>query len=433
MGYDKTFFGNPDYNFSDVEVHIARARVEHDIFDVLTFNASLQYANYDKFYANLVPGGGTTATTATLSGYESGTKRESLIGQANFIGTFETAGVGHTLLVGAEFTTSDTDSIRNRARFNNGADTSVTVDLADVITPPSFTLEPQRASTSDLRTFSFYVQEQIDFGIVQLVGGIRYDEFDLTSTDLVADFDGARLDKKWSPRLGLIVKPQDNISLYASFAESFLPQSGDQFTVLSQLTESLEPEKFSNYEAGLKWAIQRELLLTAAVFKLERSNSRSIDPDTSLTTLVGESTTKGFEIGLAGEVVPNLNVSLGYAYLDAEITASSDLATIGTPLQQVPESHFTAWARYDVNERLGFGAGLIHQTSQFASTSASAVTLPGYTRVDLAVFYDVSENVALQINVENLFDENYYPSAHGNNNIQPAEPLNASLSARVSF
>ncbi len=433
MGYDKTFFGDPDYNFSDVKVHVARARVEHDIFDLLTFNASLQYANYDKFYANLVPGGGTTATTATLSGYESGTKRENLIGQANFIGTFETAGVGHTLLVGTEFTTSDTDSIRNRARFNNDADTSVTVDLADVITPPAFTLEPQRASTSDLRTFSFYVQEQMDFGIVQLVGGVRYDEFDLTSTDLVANFDGARIDKKWSPRLGLIIKPQEDISLYASFAESFLPQSGDQFTVLSQLTESLEPEQFTNYEAGLKWAIERELLLTAAAFKLERSNSRSVDPDTDLTTLVGESTTKGFEIGLTGEVVPNLNVSLGYAYLDAEITDSADPATIGMPLQQVPESHFTAWARYDVNDRLGFGAGVIRQTSQFASTSASAVTLPGYTRVDLAVYYDVSENVALQLNVENLFDEDYYPSAHGNNNIQPAEPLNASLSARVRF
>ncbi len=432
-GYDKTFFGDPDYNFSDAKVHIARARVEHDIFDVLTFNASLQYADYDKFYANLVPGGGTTATTATLSGYESGTRRENLIGQANFIGSFETGGVSHTLLVGTEFTTSDTDSDRNQARFNNGASSSVTVNLADVITPPAFTLVPQRATTSNLRTFSFYVQEQMDFGILQLVGGLRYDEFDLESTDLVASFDGARLDKKWSPRLGLIVKPQDDISLYASFAESFLPQSGDQFTVLDQLTESLEPEKFSNYEVGLKWAIQRELLLTAAVFKLERSNSRSVDPATQLTTLVGESATKGFEIGLAGELVPNLNVSLGYAYLDAEITESANPATIGTPLQQVPESHFTAWARYDVNDRLGLGAGAIRQTSQFASTSASSVTLPGYTRVDFAVFYDVSENVALQLNIENLFDENYYPSAHGDNNIQPAEPLNASLSARVRF
>jgi catecholate siderophore receptor len=432
-GYDKTFFGDPDYNFSDVEVHIARARVEHDIFDVLTFNASLQYSNYDKFYANLVPGGGTTTTTATLSGYESGTKRENLIGQSNFIGTFETAGVAHTLLVGTEFTTSDTDSDRNQARFNNGASTSVTVNLAEVITPPAFTLVPQRATTSDLRTFSFYLQEQMDFGIVQLVGGVRYDEFDLTSTDLVTNFDGARVDKKWSPRFGLIVKPQDDISLYASFAESFLPQSGDQFTVLDQLTESLEPEKFSNLEAGLKWLIRPELLLTAAVFKLERSNSRSVDPVTSLTTLVGESTTKGFEVGLAGELVPNLNVSLGYAYLDAEITESANPATIGLPLQQVPESHFTAWARYDLNDRLGFGAGVIRQTSQFASTSASAVTLPGYTRVDMAVFYEISDNVSLQVNVENLFDENYYPSAHGDNNIQPAEPLNASLSARVRF
>jgi len=86
-----------------------------------------------------------------------------------------------------------------------------------------------------------------------------------------------------------------------------------------------------------------------------------------------------------------------------------------------------------VNDRLGFGAGVIRQTSQFASSSANSVMLPGYTRVDLAVFYELSENVSLQLNVENLFDENYYPSAHGDNNIQPAEPLNASVSARVRF
>lgn len=432
-GYDETFFGDPDYNTSDFKAHIARARFEHDFSDAIGFNASVQYADYDKFYSNIVPGGGTTATTVTLSGYESGTDRENLIGQANLIGTFDTGPVGHTLLVGVEASSQDTASVRNRALFNNGADTSVTVPLDETISVPAFTLEPQRASDSDLSTLSFYVQEQMDIGILQLVAGIRYDDFDLETVNLLNNFSGSREDDRWSPRLGLIVKPQENVSIYASYSESFLPQSGDQFTVLNPTSVTLEPEKFENLEAGVKWAIHPELLLSAAIFRLERSNTQAPDPDNpGFTILAGESRVDGFEIGLAGEVVDNLNVSLGYAYLDGEITSDTNSADAGTALQQVPKHHITAWARYDLTDRFGLGAGVIHQSDQFASMSNNVV-LPAYTRVDAALFFDVTDRLAMQLNVENLFDEDYYPAAHGDNNIQPAEPLNASLSARLRF
>lgn len=433
MGYDETFFGDPDYNISEVEVHIARARVEHDFSSALTFNASLQYADYDKFYANLVPSSVTTATTVRLSGYESGTKRTNLLGQTNLIGNFDTGSIAHTLLVGAEFSSADTDSVRDQARFNNGADSSITVPLADVIVPPAFTLVPQRASTSDLSTVSFYIQEQMDLGIIQLVAGVRYDEFDLETVNLVANYAAARKDSRWSPRLGLIVKPQDNISLYASYSESFLPQSGNQFTVLDAVDAALVPETFENLEAGIKWAVHSNLFLTAAIFRLTRDNTQAPDPAGSgLTVAAGESRVEGFEFGLAGELVDNLNVSLGYAYLDGEITQTTNAAAAGTVLQQVAKHHITAWGRYDVTDRLGFGAGVIHQSKQFASLSNNVV-LPAYTRVDAAIYFEVSDAVSLQLNVENLFDEEYYPSAHGDNNIQPAEPLNASIGARLSF
>ncbi|WAT19216.1 TonB-dependent siderophore receptor [Aurantiacibacter sp. MUD11] len=432
QGYDETFFGDADYNLSDIEVHIGRARLEHDFSDGWSLNASLQYADYDKFYSNIVPGGGTTATTVNLSGYESGTDRVNVIVQANIVGQFETGSLGHTLLIGAEATTSETDSVRDRVLFNNGTATSVTVNLADTIAVPAFTLAPQRASASELSTVSLYAQEQLDIGILQLVAGVRYDRFDLESTDFIASFSGARVDEKVSPRFGVILKPQDNLSIYASYAESFLPSAGDQFTVLSQQDQGLEPESFENLELGLKWAPHRELLLTAAVFRLTRSNTPSVDPTTNLTTLVGESTVEGFELGLVGEPVDGLSVSLGYTYLDAEITDSADATDIGTVLQQVPEHQVTAWARYDVTDRLGFGAGVIHQSDQFASNSNNVV-LPAYTRVDAAIFFEATDTLSLQVNVENLFDEDYYPSAHGDNNIQPGAPLNASVGARLRF
>ena len=431
-GFDETFFGDREYNFSDVEVHIARTRLEHDFSDAWSVNASLMLADYDKFYANIVPAG-ATATTTRLAGYQSGTDRQNVIGQVNLVGQFETGSLGHTLLLGAEFGSQDTDSVRDRALFNNGADTSVTVALDDTISVPSFTLAPQRASVSELGTLSFYAQEQLDIGILQLVGGVRYDRFDLESSDLISGFDGARVDERWSPRFGAILKPQDNLSIYASYAESFLPQSGDQFTVLGQQDEALDPETFENIEAGVKYAPHRDLLLTAAVFRLTRSNTTAPDPEnTGLVILAGESEVEGFELGAVGEPLDGLSLSLGYAYLDGEITSTTTSAAAGTVLQQVPEHQVTAWARYDFSERLGLGAGLTHLSEQFASLSNNVV-LPAYTRVDAALFFQATDALSLQVNVENLFDEEYYPSAHGDNNIQPGAPLNASFGARLRF
>ena len=433
--YD-TFFGDPDYNDSYARVHIGRARIDHRFTQAITANATLQYADYDKFYANITPTSGTTATTAFVTGYESGTQRQNLIGQVNLVAEFATGGIGHTLLVGGEFADQQTDSQRDQAYWTDANDnlvTSTPVDIAEVIFVPSFTVLPQRASTSDLQTTSFYVQEQVDFGILQLIGGVRYDRFDLETVDLVGGFAGARVDEGWSPRLGIIVKPQESLSLYASYSESFLPQSGDQFSLLDDIGETLDPEQFENYEIGVKWAPSDAMLLSAAAFRLDRSNSLAPDPQNpGFVILAGESRVEGFEFNLAGKITEQLQANLSYTWLDGKITEDTTRADAGTRLQQLPESQIGAWVRYNATSQLGFGAGVIHQSGQYASLGGSLV-LPSYTRVDAAVYYDVTEDFGLQVNIENLFDEEYYPAAHGDNNIQPGKPLSASVSARMRF
>lgn len=429
-GFDSAFFGDESFNHSTNHAHVARTRIEHDLSDAISVDASVQYADYDKYYGNILPGAATT-TTVSLSGYESGNTRHNLIGQANLVGTFETGAVGHTLLVGVEAMAQDSTAIRSNASF--GGASSVAVPLAQTITVPAYSLVINSRSESDLSTLSVYAQEQLDFGPLQLVAGLRYDRFDLTSINQRNGFVGGRVDEKWSPRLGLIAKPVDNVSLYASYATSFLPQSGDQFSVLNAVSETLVPEKFENLEAGIKWAITPRLFATAALFQLDRSNTQSPDPNVSgQVVLTGETRTQGFELSLAGEVTPELQVSLGYTLADGEVRSTTSAAPAGRSLQLVPRHQASAWARYQLTESFGLGAGLIHQSRQFATIS-NAVTLPGYVRVDAALYYDVSEAFSVQLNVENLFDTDYYPSSHTDNNIQPGEPVNASLSARMRF
>ena len=90
------------------------------------------------------------------------------------------------------------------------------------------------------------------------------------------------------------------------------------------------------------------------------------------------------------------------------------------------------WNRYQFHQRLGGGVGIIHQTRTYAAID-NAVTLPEFTRVDVAAYVGVMSNVRLQVNVENLLDEQYYPTSQGNNNIMPGAPRSLRLGISTGF
>ncbi len=440
-GYDHTFFGNPRVNQSLVKAHIARARLNHSFSDSLSANFTAQYATYDKYYANVVPGS-ATAASVTLTGYDNGVQRRNRIAQGNLVWKGEAFGLRHTLLTGFEYSDQSTDSTRSDMRFTSSTGAlvaSVSVPLAQQLAIPvvSFTA-PTTASTSQVRTLSGYVQDQIEIGEhVQVVAGLRHDDFRITSRNLINGFAASRSDRKWSPRLGLILKPQANLSIYASYAKGFLPQSGDQFTVLAANTMTLDPEAFRSLEAGVKWDVNSGLSLTTALFQIDRSNTRVSDPANPGFFLVsGKSRVRGFEATGNGRIMPDWQLSLGWSHQTGEIlsaiTSGSSLIPAGRKLDKLPEDQVSLWSRYDVSGNLGLGLGLIHQSSQFATIS-NAVRLPAFARVDTAVFYDVSKTFALQLNLENVTGTRYYPSANSDTNIAPAKPFNARLTARMKF
>lgn len=432
-GFDKTFFGDPDFNRATNQAHIARLRLDHAFSGNLVVNFTGQFADYDKFYANAVPIA-TNGTTITLDGYSSATDRRNWIGQGNLVWTGETGALAHTVLAGFEIGNQDTVSDRFQIDFGSGA-AKVTIPLARRLSVPSAGVGAQlRGSVSELDFVSGYVQDQLAIGEhLQLIAGVRYDEFRLDTVDLVAALPLSRTDSRWSPRFGVVFKPRESLSLYASYATSFLPQVGDQFTVLNTTTASLAPESFENLEAGFKWAPQPDLFLTAAAFRLDRSNTRAVDPARpGFSVLTGKSRVTGFELGLVGRLASNWQANLGYTYLDGKIRSDTASAPAGRRLPQVPENQFSAWTRFDPTDRLGFGAGVIYQGEQFASVS-NAVTLPDWVRVDAAAFFEVNDRLSLQLNLENLFDADYYSSAHGDNNIQPGEPLSVRLGVKVTL
>ncbi len=431
-GYDRLFFGVPGVNVTTLEAHIGKARLDGQLADNLAFTGTILYGDYDKLYSNVYASGPATSQTGTvpLDAYSDPTKRENLIGQANLIWDVATGPVAHKLLFGLEYGDQQT---HNR-RFNRVFSPNATLSLTNPVYPVVTFTTPSRDTASKVRFFSAYVQDQISVGDhFDIVAGLRYDRFRITGTDFIPIVDRPfeRSDDKISPRIGLIWKPAENASVYASFSRSFLPRSGDQFVSLSTTTQNLAPEKFTNYEVGAKWDIRPDLNVTAALFQLDRSNATTPDPANPLVTInIGETRTRGVELALTGRVIPDWQVSGGYTYQDGVLRGNDSVR-----LSQVPKHQFSLWNRYDVSDAIGVGLGVVHQSSSFAAirTSATTTRLPSFTRVDAALFYDVSETVQLQANVENLLDTDYFSDAHNNNNITPGAPINGRVTVRVKF
>ncbi len=430
-GYRDQFFGVPGVNRSKLEAQIAKLRLDGQLTDNLQFTGSLLYGDYDKLYTNVFANGAATAQNGTvaLSSYTDPTTRKNYIAQANLIWNVATGSADHKILFGLEY--GDQQSTNRRV---NGTLSAPTLNLANPVFPTvSFNI-PNRDVVSDVTFFSAYVQDQISIGDhLDIVAGLRFDSFDITGTDLfpVIDVPFGRKDEKVSPRIGLIYKPQENISIYGSYSQSFLPRSGDQFLTLSPANQNLAPEKFTNYEIGFKWDIRPGFNVTAALFQLDRTNATTPDPLNPLATIVtGKTRNKGVELAVTGKVTDQWQISAGYSYQDAALQANDAVR-----LAQVPKHQASLWNRYNFNDQFGIGVGITHQSSQFATirTLPTTTRLPGFTRVDAAVFYDVSDAVQVQLNVENLFDTTYFSDAHNNNNISTGAPINGRLTLRAKF
>jgi catecholate siderophore receptor len=430
-GHRDTFFGVPGVNRTGLKAHIVKARLDGELADNLNWSTTLIYGDYDKFYSNVFANGAATSPTGTvaLSGYTDPTNRENFIAQSNLVWDVTVGGIENKILLGLEYGEQDSSNQRRNAVLS-----SSTLNLANIVYPTVTFPATNRDTTSKVQFFSAYAQDQISIGEhFDLVVGLRFDRFDIEGTDFAATPDRpfSRVDEKVSPRVGLIFKPQENVSIYGSYSISFLPRSGDQFLMLSTTQENLAPEKFTNYEIGAKWDIRQGLAATLALFQLDRTNATTPDPANPANSInVGETRTKGAELALTGQITSNWQVSGGYTYQDAKLRGN-DFVRLG----QVPKHQFALWNRFDFNQWVGAGLGVIHQSSQFAAnrTAATTTRLPAFTRVDAALFFNASKDLQLQLNIENLLDETYFSDAHNNNNLTPGAPTNARFTARVKF
>jgi len=432
----ETFFGDPSQSDVRLDVNLGSVNVDHRIGRATVRNRTL-IGDYGRFYQNFVPGAATPdGTQVPLTAYNNATDRTNVFNQTDVTVPLTTGPVHHVFLAGAEFGHQVTDNFRQSGFFNNTA-TSLVVPMSNPTTSVPVTFR-QNATDADnhVRTLvaAAFVQDQVQLSqYVQLLGGLRYDRFDLRYDNNRNGDTLARPDDLVSPRAGVVVKPVEPVSLYGSYSVSYLPSSGDQFSSLTVITQQVEPEKFTNYEVGVKWDLAPSLSFTTAVYRLDRTNTRSTDPnDPTRIIQTGSQRTNGFEASLGGEIARHWTIVGGYAYQDAFVSSATVSAAAGATVAQVPHHTFSLWNNYQIHPRLSAGLGLSQRSDMFAAID-NTVVLPGFLRADAAAFFALTRQVRLQLNVENITDKTYYVNADNNTNVSPGYPRSVRVALSTRF
>ena len=433
------FVGDPALNRSRIDVDALALAADYRLADTLSLRHRTRWADYDKEYVNVfaVTPLGTDGRIG-VEAYRDPTRRHNLFSQTDVTWETQFAGTSHQILAGFELGRQVSRNQRINGFFDGVTPGTVRafVPSTDASRPPLATFRAgpgNRSIRAQAEIAAVFVQDQIKFGdAVALIGGLRHDRFDLTIDNRLSGQRFARVDHLWSPRAGLVVKPMASASLYASISRSYLPQSGDQFTSLDASLAALEPEGFLNREIGAKWDITPKLNINAAFYVLDRTNTRAPGAVAGTIELTGRQRSRGLELGLDGEIRPWWQVQAGLAVQSARITSSTSAAPAGRHVALVPEFQASLWQRFQLAQPVALGVGILHQGSSFASIS-NLVRLPAYTRVDGALFLQLAKGVNAQLNIENLFNTGYFPTAHTDNNISTGTPRTARVTIRTGF
>ncbi len=440
------FFGNPNDSNARVDVQAGQVLYERDTEYGIQIRNFTRAASYDKYYQNIFANSAVSPTTGlvALNAYNNTTTRTNLFNQLDLTGNLSTGPFVHKLLLGSEFGYQDTFNLRRTGFFNNTS-TAINVPNAFPITfaPVGYWTRPQDAnSTTVARVWAVYAQDQLEISpSIQFVAGLRYDNFNVGVVNWNNASQLSQVNNLVSPRAGMIVKPLDNLSFYGNYSVSYLPATGDQFTSLAVNQLALQPEQFTNYEGGVKWEPTQDLLVTLAFYQLDRTNTTLPNPfNSALLVQTGAQRSRGAEVSIAGNLTEAWQVFGGYAYQDVRITSDTSAAVAGTIVPLTPNHVVSLWNKYQIDPMWGVGLGAIYQSYSFAGLPAPVangpaytVTLPGFFRLDGAVYFKWTDNLRAQVNIENLTNTKYYPTAHNNNNITPASPIAVRVGVTATF
>ncbi|HEX8412897.1 MAG TPA: TonB-dependent siderophore receptor, partial [Sphingomicrobium sp.] len=327
-------------------------------------------------------------------------------GRVEVVGKFDTGAVTHNVLAGVD--AYKFDDRRVQLRRNPSAAFPYAIDIyqpvyggaAGVMTPSIDTRERQRAH-------AVYAQDQVDLGPRwKALLGVRWDSFDQTVTNFRSAASNAQSLAATSPRAGLVYQPSRVVSLYATAAKGFRPNSG-----ISIDNRAFAPEESRSHEVGTKMeSADGKLTGTLAAYKISKQNVLTTNPlNTDFSISAGEVGSKGVELDVSGEIARSLRLSAAYAYTDATVTKGDNTIRTGSRFPNVPRQSGTivltrAFAIGGGMATAGGGLNYVGERMGDVAVSSN-FKLPAYTIARLISAWSPTTNLRLSLNIDNLFDK----------------------------
>ena len=400
--------GEPD-DISQTELIRVGYDFEHRFSNNWQFRNAFRITSFDlsSAFVNVNP---PNAAGDTISNYFfSEQENNNLELQTNVVGEFNTGAIEHTLLFGFDYfryVNPRFESLSFTPIFNN----IFNPVYGTVPRPERATAIPFIDSENRVEAYGIYIQDQIDLADnLLLLAGIRYEtvrqELVNNQTFVIPGSVQTFNEAAFSPRLGLVYQPIEELSLYGSFSRSFVPN-----TAQTSNFEIIPPEQGEQFEVGARAELlDGRLIANIAFFNLTKRNVANPDPNNNrFSVATGEQRSRGIELDIAGEILPGWNIIANYAYTNAEIT-EDNTGIEGNRLFGVPENNFNLWTTYDIQsgalEGLGFGLGFNYVDERFGN-NANDFTLDSYFLTNAAISYR-RDNWQAAINIRNLFDVNY--------------------------
>jgi len=408
--YDRSeFFGEPSFNYHDVERVTLSAGLQHEFENGLTLTAGLRYSDLtDDFgYVYISDTPGRVGSLVDRDYFGTDSTAEEVIG--NVILQYDTSFglVDSSTLGGFEFRDASTTS----TTIYDRVDKYTPIDVSNPTYAGAPTdLKIDSVEENDFSTQSVFVQQNLSFSdrLIATVG-LRHDWLDITNTDALAATSENADFAETSYRGALTYKVTDEISAYASYVQSVAPPS-----------VGTEPERGEQYEVGIKYQPQNiNALFTASVYELTKDNVsvRVVEEDGIESQTIGESRVRGIELEARTDLAEGLSLTGGYSYQESEVVRGTlggtpPVAIDGNEFTTVPNHIASLWLNYDLpingspgDVSVGIGARYIgpYYYNAYNDNGQS----PSQTYIDASASYAIAENTELSVNVSNLLDKQY--------------------------
>lgn len=366
---------------------------------------------------------------------------KNAINKTELTKSLDAGGMNHLLLLGLELSRSERDSVSRGGTLTAANDLPV---FNPVLKPvPAEGGRIRRDGIYTTHTTSFYAQDLITFSR-QWKGllGIRSDRLQRDFSNR-AGLDFGRNDNFTSPRLGLVYQPTQSQSYFLSASRSYQP--GGNTGQVDPGNVIYPAEITTNLEIGGKLTVLAGLDLSVSAFRTVKDNVPTRDPGNpnGPDLLIGEVTSRGLELALAGDIGQGWSVQGGATLTDAFVSRSNNTVApaitptppatpaVGKKAANTPRTSASLWAMKRIDAHWRAGVGVIHKARTYASTT-NAVVLPAFTTLDASLHYDAKPWL-LSLLVRNVTNTMYYQSASNDLGILPGAPRSVALSARYSF